>query len=815
MNPLTPLPIDSLIPELLRSLEQKNAAVITAEPGAGKTTRVPPALLSAAFAKDKEIWVLQPRRLAAKMASLRVAEELGPEAGKTVGYQFRFENKTGPQTRLKFMTDGMLLPLAQGDPTLSKVAAVILDEFHERSLALELGVAWLRRLQMEKRPDLRLLVMSATLDASALSEYLGGAPIFASKGRVFPVGVEYLPQPEHPDLSLKVKGALRHLAGKGITGTTLVFLPGLGEIRRCQGALKDFGEVHALYGDLPVEEQQAVLRPSTGRKVILSTNVAETSLTVPGVTAVIDSGLTRQSRVSGWSGLPSLVTISASQASATQRAGRAGRLQEGHCVRLYTKFDFEHRAAFDLPELLRSDLSKSILDLKKLGVEDLESFPWFLKPSDASLVTALDLLRRLGALDGQNRLTEIGRRMASFPLPPRLSKLLLEAKSSADPLVPRQACHLAALISEERASGEDLLEELRKYQPSYEAKRLEDQLAALLELGTGAKAGKPTDSSDQALAKCLLTAFPDRVGKIRSGESSASRHQTGKKELVLSSGGSAQVSDSALARAHEYFVVVEAQETQQGGKTLVKARSLAPVEADWLLDLFMDEVKEEQSVEWDDKAKRVNVSQRLLYGQLILDEKVLSAREFGPEARNLLVKEALAAGPQAYCDPEELSGFLNRVKFAAGHSSQITEITDEKVEETLREISEGCRSLGDLKAAGLIPALRGHLTSQAQSLLEKLAPSDVLLPSGRRTRIHYETGKPPWAQSKIQDFFGMKQGPTLAGGKVSVVLHLLSPGQKPVQITSDLMGFWEKHYPQIRKELSRRYPRQKWPEAPI
>jgi ATP-dependent helicase HrpB len=814
MNPAPALPIDSLIPELLRSLEQKNTAVITAEPGAGKTTRVPPALLSTAFAKDKEIWVLQPRRLAAKMASLRVAEELGPEGGKAVGYQFRFENKTGPQTRLKFMTDGMLLPLAQGDPSLSKVATVVLDEFHERSLALELGLAWLRRLQMDKRPDLRLLVMSATLDASALSEYLGGAPIFESRGRVFPVGIEYLPQPEHPDLSLKVKGALRHLAGKGVTGTTLVFLPGLGEIRRCQGALKDFGEVHALYGDLPVEEQQAVLKPSTGRKVILSTNVAETSLTVPGVTAVVDAGLTRQSRVSGWSGLPSLVTVSASQASATQRTGRAGRLQEGHCVRLYTKFDFEHRAAFDLPEISRSDLSKSILDLKKLGVEDLNAFPWFLKPSDASLAAALDLLQRLGALDGQDHLTEMGRRMASFPLAPRLSKLLLEAKASTDPAAPRLACRLAALISEERAGGEDLLEELRKYQPGYEAKRLEEQLAGLLDLAN-AKPGRPNDKTEEALAKCLLAAFPDRVGKIRGSESSLSRHQTGKKELVLSSGGSAQVSDSALTRAHDYFVVVEAQETQQGGKTLVKARSLAPVEADWLLDLFMDDIKEEQSVEWDDKAKRVNVSQRLLYGQLILDEKILPPSEFGPAARDLLVKEALSAGPQTYADVDELSQFLNRVAFAAQHTDQFSAFIPEQVEETLRELSEGCRSLADLKEAGLVSALRTKLSPSGQSLLEKLAPSSIPLAGGRRAPIYYEAGKPPWAESRIQDFFGMKQGPSIANGKVPVVLHLLTPGKKPVQITSDLAGFWERHYPQARKELSRRYPRHQWPERPI
>ncbi|HVM33070.1 MAG TPA: ATP-dependent helicase HrpB [bacterium] len=813
MNPT--LPIDSLIPDLLAALEGKNTAVITAEPGAGKTTRVPPALLGAPFAGGKEIWVLQPRRLAAKMAALRVAEELGPEAGKAVGYQFRFENKTGPQTRLKFMTDGMLLPLAQADPGLAKVAAVVLDEFHERSLALELGLAWLRRLQLEKRPDLRLLVMSATLDAGALSEYLGGAPIFASKGRIFPVGLEYLPQPEHQDLSLKVKGALRRLNHQGVTGTTLVFLPGLGEIRRCQGALKDFGEVHALYGDLPVEEQQAVLKPTPGRKVILSTNVAETSLTVPGVTSVIDSGLTRQSRVSGWSGLPSLVTVPASQASAAQRTGRAGRLQEGFCVRLYSKFDYEHRAAFDLPELLRSDLSKSLLDLKKLGVEDLEQFPWFLKPSESALATALGLLKRLGALDPQNRLTETGRRMASFPLAPRLSKLLLEAQASAEPPVARLACRLAALISEERAGGEDLLEELKKYQPGFESKRLEEQLAGLLGLGNQSPAGRPNDKVEEALAKCLLAAFPDRVGKLRAGDPAANRHPSGKKELVLSSGGSAQVSDSPLTRAHDYFVVVEAQETQQGGKTLVKARSLAPLSADWLLDLFMDEIKEEQAVEWDGKAQRVNVSQRLLYGQLVLDEKVLPPSAFGPEARALLVKEALAAGPQAYADPDELSQFLNRVAFAAQHTGDLRAFTPEQVEETLRDLSEGCRSLSDLKQAGLVEALKARLSPSGRSLLEKLAPGFITLAGGRRAPIYYEAGKPPWAESRIQDFFGMKQGPALANGKVPVVLHLLTPGKKPVQITSDLAGFWERHYPQARKELSRRYPRHQWPERPI
>ena len=479
---LTPLPIDQLLPEIRQVLEKQTAAVVTAEPGAGKTTRVPPALLSSAFVKDKEIWVLQPRRLAAKLAALRVAEELGEEVGKKVGYQFRFEKKAGPETRLRFMTDGMLLPLSQSDPQLSKVAIVVLDEFHERSLALELGLAWLRRLQQKSRPDLRLLVMSATLDSEALSSYLGGCSVFNSKGRVFPVTVEYLPQPEQPDLSLKVKNAVRQLAAKG-PGTTLVFLPGLYEINRCREALKaESLEVHALYGDLPVEEQQRVLAPSPGRKVILSTNVAETSLTVPGVTAVVDSGLTRQARVSPWSGLSSLVTIPASQASAAQRMGRAGRLQAGHCLRLYSKFDFDHRAAFDLPELLRSELSKSLLDLKCLNVEDLDAFPWFLKPSPVAMETALSLLKRLGALDTQGGLTDVGRRMARFPLAPRLAKFLLKVEelASKDSELLSEACRLAALISEERAESEDLLEELRRFKPGFESKRLEEQLLQLL-----------------------------------------------------------------------------------------------------------------------------------------------------------------------------------------------------------------------------------------------------------------------------------------------------------------------------------------------
>lgn len=806
------LPIDPLLPGIASALEKGTAAVVTAQPGAGKTTRVPPSLLASPFAKDKEIWVLQPRRVAAKLAALRVAEELGEIPGKTVGYQFRFENRTGPSTRLKFMTDGMLLPLAQADPSLSKVAAVILDEFHERSLALELGLGYLRRLQLTTRPDLRLLVMSATLDSQALSSYLSSCPVFNSEGRVFPVALEYLLFPEQPDLGSKVKSALRLLTSRSPQGTTLVFLPGVPEIRRCQTVLKgETFEVHALYGDLSVEEQQKALSPSAGRKVILSTNVAETSLTVPGVTSVVDSGLTRQARVSAWSGLESLVTVPASQASAAQRTGRAGRLSEGICLRLYSKFDFEHRAAFDVPELLRSDLAKSLLDLKRLGVEDLGSFPWFLKPAPGALEAAQDLLTRLDAIQ-DGKLTETGRRMSRFPLPPRLSRFLLKVEESAskDAGTKNSACRLAALISEERAGSEDLLEELKKFDPDFESKRLIEQLAGLLKAErTGGRMEKPDES---LLAKALLCAFPDRVAQVRSEDTSATRNRSGKiRELLLSGGGTAIAGDNSLTRAHELFVVVEAQETPGG----IKARSLCPIEEDWLLDLFPDGLREEQACEWNAKAGRVEGFKRLKYGQLTLDEKPLAPSDFGEEAASLLYKEALSAGPQAYCDPEELSGFLDRVKFAAGRSKGFPDLTGPAVEAALRELCLGLRSLKDLKEAGLVQALRAKLSHPEQTLLEKLAPVSLSLPSGRKLTVHYEEGKPPWAESRLQDFFGMNKGPTVGGGEVAVVLHLLSPAKRPVQVTSDLAGFWKNHYPQVRKELSRKYPRHKWPENPI
>ncbi|HXL73107.1 MAG TPA: helicase-related protein, partial [bacterium] len=407
-----------------------------------------------------------------------------------------------------------------------------------------------------------------------------------------------------------------------------------------------------------------VLNPSQGNKVILSTNVAETSLTVQGVTAVIDCGLTRQSRVSSWSGLQSLVTIPASQASSAQRAGRAGRLQEGLCLRLYTQYDFDHRAAFDLPELLRADLSRSMLDLKCLSVTNLDDFPWFLKPPPGSLETAQLLLKRLGALDKEDRLTPIGRRMAELPVSPRLAKFLIEVEelNHNDSNTLRWACRLACLISEEKAGGEDVLEELKKYQPGYESEKLEEKLAWLMNLNQSRFDKKSGSPDFAALAKGLLSAFPDRVAQTR---------KENPKELILCAGGTATAKDSALVRENDYFVILEAQELDKDFKlrlgdrvrTQSKVRSLCAIEEDWLMELFLEELEEKQTFQWNSRARRIEGFQRLSYGQLILEEKVLAPKDFGHEAEALLLKEALAAGPAAYCDPDELAAFLNRVRF--------------------------------------------------------------------------------------------------------------------------------------------------------
>ena len=822
--PASPLPIDPLVPEIVQALERGRNAVLVAEPGAGKTTRLPPALLQAEFARGREIWVLQPRRVAAKLAAQRVAGELGGRPGGLVGYQFRFEQALGPETRLRFLTDGMLLPLARQDPALGRVAAVVLDEFHERSLAMDMGLGWLKRLQQGPRADLRLLVMSATLDADALGAYLAPCPVFRGRGRAFPVEVEYAPFPELPGPAERTRaGVALALRSAPAGASVLAFLPGQREIHRALGLLRPSTggfELHGLYGDLSPDEQQRVLAPVGGPRIILSTSLAETSVTVPGVSVVLDSGLARRERSSSWSGFPGLVTLPASQASAEQRAGRAGRLGPGRCLRLYSRYDFEHRAAFDPPEVQRADLARALLDLLSLQAGDPASFPWLSPPPQASLAAGLDLLGRLGALEPGPALSPLGREMAALPLHPRLGRFLVQARSQfkGRPAGLAWACRLAALVAEERAEEPDLLEALARARPEGRAAALEAQLRRRLGLqdspAAGALAGLAAD-----LSKALLAGFPDRVARRRPLDKAASRARENQgQELLMADGGTVSAPASlALFAHHETFAVVEARlGADARAREGARVQSALAVEEDWLLDLFPEGLKEAEDLAWNREAGRVEGFRRLQYGQLVLDEKPLASGSMGAAAEELLFRQALAAGPRAYCEERDLEQFLARAAFCAGQTGDpaCAALGPRAVEEALQRLCRGRSSLRELRDAGLARALEEGLPGKSRALLARLAPTHLSLPSGRRLALNYEPGKPPWAQSRLQDFFGMRESPRVGDGRVAVVLHLLAPSQRPLQVTADLAGFWERHYPELRRQLARRYPKHRWPENP-
>jgi ATP-dependent helicase HrpB len=866
---MLPLPIDALVPEIIGSLRRTPNLVIEAPPGAGKTTRVPPALLDAGLAGDGEVWVLEPRRLATRMAARRVAEERNERLGETIGYQVRFEEVGGPRTRLRFLTEGVLTRRLLSDPQLSRAQVIILDEFHERHLPADLALALLKRLQAGTRPDLRIVAMSATLDAAPIANYLGQCPILRSEGRRFDVAIEHLSREDERPLALQVEAAVRRLVTDRLEGDVLAFLPGAAEIRRAQSACAALADesqllILPLHGELPVAEQERAVRPAERRKVILSTNVAETSITIDGVVAVVDSGLARIAGHSPWSGTKTLNVQRVSQAAAKQRAGRAGRTRPGLCLRLYTAQDFAARPAHEAPEIRRLDLAEPALELHAAGVKDLHDFDWFEAPDAAALDAAEGLLRKLGALDVGGRLTKTGERMLRLPLHPRLSRMLVEAEARG---VADAACVIAALINERDIRASQILRDSRErpqaraiaHGPSdllelfdlfIEAERVDFATARLRELQLDASAVravervsrqlrrlcrnvKAHDEKDAKTGKTLspvqetellisiLAGYPDRLARRRS---SATEANEASDEVLLAGGGAARLAPESVVRRAEFLVVVDAEERFEAGRrgrgrgsTFIRLASA--IEPEWLLDLFADDMVETSDTEWNAEAERVEVVKRLVYEGLVLDES--RASEAGSvEVSRLLAEAALAAGVQAFVEREAIDVFLARVEFMARTfpEKSFPVLGEDDVNESLKRLCEGRRSFAELREAArsgaLLNELRSKLSHEQARLLSTLAPERVKLASGRQARINYEAGQAPWVASRLQDFFGMKEGPRVAGGRVSVVLHLLAPNQRPVQVTQDLAGFWKRHYPQVRRELSRRYPRHAWPEEP-
>ncbi|MGK5089682.1 ATP-dependent helicase HrpB [Bdellovibrionota bacterium FG-2] len=837
---LRELPIDDVLSQVLEILEQGSCLVLQAAPGAGKTTRVPAALLEARFRRPHgEILVLEPRRLAAKMAARRVAEECGESVGETIGYQFRFANVTSPKTCVRFLTEGMLMRRLLSDPLLRNVDAVILDEFHERHLHSDVALAFLRRLQLSARPELRLCVMSATLDAASVARYLGNCPVLNVQGREFPVSVEYLPKPSTRPLELLIKDAVGSAVG---AGDVLVFLSGMADIRRAQDVLRaSYPEliVVALHGELRREEQDLALRQANRQKVILSTNVAETSLTIEGIATVVDSGLAKIASYSWWSGLPALRTRSISRASAIQRAGRAGRTAPGRCLRLYTKGDFEGRAMFDIPEIARADLSQTLLELKSLGVQNLAEFAWFERPPENALQSAQGLLYRLGAVVGagvaeSGEITPLGKRIVHMPIHPRLARLVCEADKRG---CLREGATLAALLSEDRISDRnadryesvDVLEQLRRYRPQRLGDRFWDDAVARVRdrLMEGRGAAPSTSTKiDNDLAFAVLCGFPDRVARKRTLGNHVTRGSTGrgdpKVELVFSSGGSALLDDSALAASAEYFVATDVEERKAQGQVRAKTvvRSVVSIEPEWLFDLEPEGISESEDLEWDPARERMQALSRINYGQLVLSEKREDPRDLEAAAL-LLSAKILEGGIDKICDHDALSALASlraRVGFlregGRGDGLAWPEWNDEGLRETLVTFCEGRFSFAELRASDLPGFLLSQLSSEQMRKLETHAPAQVPLLRGRRVKVHYENGKPPWIESRLQDFFGMSQGPSVLGGRIPLTLHLLAPNQRAVQVTADLAGFWERVYPTLRRELGRRYPRHAWPENP-
>jgi ATP-dependent helicase HrpB len=834
------LPIDSVLPELHRALESARAVVLEAPPGAGKTTRVPWAVCEW-LGGEREVLVSEPRRLAARMAAHRVASERASKLGERVGYCVRFEEVAGPHTRVRYATEGIVLRRLLSDPELARVGAVVLDEFHERHVTTDLLLVLLNDLS-KKRKDLKLIVMSATLDAEPVARFLDDCPRVRSEGRLFPVNVEFLSKADDRPLEKQVVSAVRSALTQDPDGDVLVFLPGAGEIKRAQTALEPLAAEHGLlvlplHGDLPIAEQARAIEPAGRRKVVLSTNVAESSVTVDGVTTVVDSGLARVAGHSPWSGLPRLSLEPISRASATQRAGRAGRTRAGRVLRLYTKGDFESRAEHDLPELARSDLAEAFLQLHGAGIERPEAIDFLSAPPAASVTSAAELLVLLGAVQG-GKLSEIGRRMLDFPLPPRLARMLVEGERRG---VGKEAALCAALLSEreivlaERTSfGErrkpgfgfsgpsDVLERVERYHEAEDARfenhrlrnfgldaravdavrRSHSQLARLVR--SSAESPGSLDAVDIALQRALLTGFSDRLAR---------RKRRASRELTLATGGAAELSEQSVVTEAEFVLAIDVEErlgTRQGG---ARVRLCSAVEPDWLLESCAERVAVTDELEWNDEAARVERIERLAFGSVVLEETRSKAPP-SEAASALLLTKASNAGLFDFAKNERLATLHARLALLERELPEtgLKGADSGALEQALAAACQGATSFAELRELDPTQALLGSLSGNELALLEREVPERLRLPGGRSVDVHYERDKPPWVESRLQDFFGMRDGPKLCRGRTPLTLHLLAPNQRAVQVTSDLAGFWQRHYPSIRRELMRRYPRHAWPE---
>ncbi|HVV15624.1 MAG TPA: ATP-dependent helicase HrpB [Polyangia bacterium] len=851
---MTPLPIDQALPEITRTVGEVGAVVIEAPPGAGKTTRVPSALLDGGLGAAGEIWVLEPRRLPARMAATRVAGERGERVGETVGYSVRFDEASGPRTRVRFVTEGLFVRKLLGDPSLRGVSAVVLDEMHERHVATDLALAWLRRLRATTRPELVVVAMSATLDAEPARAFLAaggrGAGLVRAEGRRFDVAVEHLSPAEAAEdrpLERRVAAAVRNVLRDEPDGDILVFLPGAAEIRRAQATLAELPQagglaILPLHGDMPLDDQARAIGRTERRKVVLATNVAESSITVEGVVAVVDTGLARVAAHSPWTGLPALTVAKVSRASAEQRAGRAGRTRPGRALRLYTRHDFEQRPAYDVPEIARADLAELAMTLAALGVHDAADLDWLEPPPAAAWGAARALLTELGAVNAQG-LTAIGRRMQPLPTHPRLARIVIAGQSGgclddaalAATLIAERDIRRTARASFSTGPGEsergadigDLIEAFRdaereRFRPDtlrrleLDARAVEETRRArrqlLSSLAPSAEAeGDPVDPVDPAPARtpvemALLAGFPDRVAHRREADGTT---------VVFAAGGAADVGRAQPGAWLVALDVVDARRAGRPGTARPQVRLSARIEPEWLLDLFPERVTEVDRRSFNPQTERIEQTSGLAYGGLLLDARTRAAPPDDETAR-LLADAALARGIERLPGGEAVPELLERIAFVRQNvpEAPLPDLGADALTELVRMACVGRVGFADLAGPGsdLASTVLASLSAEARRALEALAPSRVALGAGGVAAVHYAAAAPPWIESRLQDFFGTSAAPAIAGGRVPLTIHLLAPNGRAVQVTRDLAGFWRQHYPALRRELGRRYPKHAWPE---
>jgi ATP-dependent helicase HrpB len=816
----TSLPIDSLLPQVRGALADRPAVVLTAAPGAGKTTRVPLAILDAEWLAGRKIVMLEPRRLAARMAAERMASELGEAAGETVGYRVRLEAKVGRATRIEVVTEGILNRRLQHDPELADTGLLIFDEFHERSLDTDLGLALALDVQRNLRPDLRILVMSATLETQPVAKLLGDAPVLESAHRPFPVETRFLAKspsgPLERDMAALIRAALDEEEG-----SVLAFLPGEAEIKRtaaalAQGPLPPGIDIRPLYGALPWQDQTAAVAPAPAgtRKVVLATTIAETSLTIEGVRIVVDCGRKRISRFDPARGMARLVTVGVSRASAEQRRGRAGRLGPGVCYRLWTEAEDRALVAFDQPEIAAADLAPLALDLANWGVADPNALSWLTPPPAAAFQQGIDLLKELDALDRDGRITSEGRAMAALPLHPRLAHLVHRGIALG---AGATACDVAALLAErdivvgtrdpDLRLRADILASDRAARAAAQVNRgaVERVKAAARQIRAIAKADA-REAGGASVGVLAALAYPDRIAQRRGARG----------RYRMAGGGGAFLDETEPLAAEEFLAVAHLDGAARDARIYLAA-PLTKIE---LADVFAAHIVDDDIIAWDGQAEAVTAARQARLGALVLEDKPL-AKPDPDKVTAAFLQGVRAMGLGALPWTAAARGLQTRVAFVRGlgGGDDWPDLSDAALLATLEAwlapYVTGFMRRAHLERLDLLEALKAQLTWQQLKRLDELAPTHIAVPSGSHIRVEYTADGGPSMMVKLQEVFGLTENPTVGGGKVAVRLHLLSPAQRPIAVTADLKSFWANAYAQVRAEMRGRYPRHNWPENPL